>query len=354
MGKSCKSRRCKRKKRYGCNKKCCRGKVVRTTKCKGGCIPTNAQILQTRGCYGNTATLTGCGTSSLTHRHLDDFGRAFDHTHSYGNVPHTHDTLQNTTLGSTLHTHATSCGSTFQHSHVGGNVLHTHNTLGSSSYGTTLSSATLPVDPRFDHLTTGSYYGSTESHLHRDRNGNIYCHSHSGGDLPHSHDMCNQDTYLGRVSDCRALTSDPDSLDKDVIGGSDVGCCASSGSTTSTTSTPLTSTSTSSCLPTATPLSSVRPYTGNLVGGFRDTTLSGCTNCQLTSASYCDGSSLGHCNVVAPGNCNTLPPQSLNARAKTPDLRGINNAGLSCITGSLCGTKRPTVCKTKLKEVYCC
>jgi hypothetical protein len=35
-------------------------------------------------------------------------------------------------------------------------------------------------------------------------------------------------------------------------------------------------------------------------------------------------------------------------------LRGYQSLGTSCITPSLCSSKKPTVFRTKIKEVYCC
>lgn len=279
-----------------CKKRKCGGKcykrdyITRTTKCKGSCIPTTGQILQATQPFGGRFTQS-CDTV---------VGR--------GTVG---------CIGNSLADPA-ACG----------------------------------FDARFDHLTTGSYPGSTESHLHRDRAGNIYCHSHAGGDRSHAHDTCGQDHYLGRVSDCRALTRDPDSVDKDVLGNH-----LPSSFCNNNTQCPDGQLCVNGCCTSSARLSSSRPYNGNLVGGFRDLPSGAiCNNCRFTSASYCDGSSLGHCNLsnLSPANCNTLPPQSINTRQKTPDLRGINNDGLSCITGSLCGSKRPTVCRTKIKEVYCC
>ena len=245
------------------------------------------------------------------------------------------------------------------------------------------------MDPRFDPLTSGACHGSTESHLHIDRLGNITCHSHPGGDYSHSHDGDGNDRYLGRVSDCRALTTNPDCLDEDVLGGIRgvcgvdshcplgqrcVGGVCSSPSTTNLGAVDArdqlryTSLGSTRCGLGASRCGvgsvrcgisgGVRPYNGNRVGGFRDSVGcgAGCNGCALTSASFCNGNTLGHCNVACsvPACSNTLPPASLNTRSKVPDLRGFQNLGASCITGSLCATKRPTVCKTKIKEVYRC
>lgn len=309
----CKKRhqkRChKRKKKYPKKRKCYkRDRITRTTKCKGGCIPTTSQILSTTQPFGGSYTQT-CGSSNLV-----------------------------------------GCG-----------------TVGC---GVNLSCG---MDPRYDPLTSGAYPGSTESHLHLDRCGNIFCHSHAGGDLAHSHDSCGEDRYLGRVSSCSSLSTNPDCLDEDVLGGISCVCgvdkhcvsdncvggrCHNTPSTLNLNNFRLGDTTRcglgeASCGR----IGSIRDYTGNRVGGFRDlpSNLS-CNSCRFTSGSFCNGSTLGHCNLAgcAPGNANTLPPSSLNTRQKIPDLRGFNSDGLSCIQSSLCGTKRPTVCKTKIKEVYCC
>jgi len=288
-----------------------------------------------------------------------------------------------------------------------GNLVGCGTNIGASSCGN--SNGCASDISSFCHLTSGSYPGSTESHLHIDRCGNIFCHSHPGGDISHNHDSDRQDVYVGQVTDCRSLTRNPDSLNRDELGattacGSDVDCPGGSvcingmcelGQSCITDANckagmkcsdgicrksiidqsrsagacdpgfgagcakSLTSTNGSSDLFNCGRIGGVRPYTGNLVGGFRNPP--GCNNincssCRFTSASLCDGSTLSHCNLAcaAPGNCNTLPPQSLNARAKAPDLRGFQNDGISCVTGSLCGSKRPTVCKTKIKEVFYC
>lgn len=321
----CKKRhqkRChKRKKKYPKKRKCYkRDRITRTTKCKGGCIPTTSQILSTTQPFGGTYTQT-CGSSNLV-----------------------------------------GCG-----------------TVGC---GVNLSCG---MDPRYDPLTSGAYPGSTESHLHLDRCGNIYCHSHAGGDLGHSHDSCGEDRYLGRVSSCSALSTNPDCLDEDVLGGISCVCgvdkhCVSGNcvggrchTTPSTLNLNNSRVGTTRCGVAATTcgggascgcglgaascgrIGGVRDYTGNLVGGFRDLPSElTCNSCRFTSGSFCNGSTLGHCNLAgcAPGNANTLPPSSLNTRQKTVDLRGFKSDGLSCIQSSLCGTKRPTVCKTKIKEVY--
>ncbi len=326
--KCCKSKKYSNSSCY--DKRYKRDKIVRTTKCQGGCLPTNAQIAQATQPFGGVYTQTcdsvvGRGVSACNGCNLGNGIRGVN------------------------------CG----------------------------------MDPRFDPLTSGARYGSTETHLHVDRLGNLTLHSHPGGDFYHSHDSCGEDHYIGRVSDSRALTTNPDCLDEDVLGGIAGACgqdshCAPnqrcvSGVCTNTPSTAnldsigatkqlrymstLGSTrcglrsytnNLSSCgLP-----GGVRPYNGNRVGGFRDTVGCGvgCNSCQLTSASFCNGNTLGHCNVAcsvpAPGN--TLPPSALNLGAKTPDLRGYRNLGASCITASMCKTKRPTVCKTKIKEVYRC
>ena len=319
-------RKCGRKKRKKCYK---RNFVTRTTKCKGGCVPTTQDVLKascspgsviTQDRYGN---LVGCGTTRVG---------------------------------------APACG-------VG-------------------------APATYYHLTSGAYPGSNGCHLHLDRYNNIYGHCHPGGELSHHHDADCQDVYVGQIGDVRSLTRDPDSLNRDVLGattacGSDRDCPSGSecrgglcrspiidqtrtvlgagacdpgfgvGCARTLTSTNESSTALTSTLAGCGRIGGVRPHTGNLVGGFRDP--AGCNNInsssfRFTSASFGDGDTLSHCNLAyaAPGNYNTLPPQSLNTRAKTPDLRGFNNEGFSCIQGALCGSKRPTVCKTKIKEVYCC
>ncbi len=322
--KKCGSRKCKRKKRCKCKKRRYqRDHIVRTTKCKGGCVPTTSQIINgmkpfggqfTQGCDGRVVGqgTVGCGTvgCGLSNRLADPTQAGFDR--------------------------------------------------------------------RFDHLTTGAYPGSTESHLHIDRFGSVFGHSHSGGDQPHSHDVCGEDRYVGRVNDLRSLTQNPDSLDQDVLGGIPGVCgvdehCLTGQTCVGGRCAPSTANLVScdpgigaGCnprapVPTTTQtvndivrFGGVRPYTGNLVGGFRDTE-SG-DNLRFTSGSFVDGSTLavGNLAASAPSNPNTLPPSSLNTRQKTPNLQGFNNEGLSCITAAMCGTKRPTVCRTKIKEVYCC
>ena len=349
-GKSKYKKKChKSKKCYSsdnCGKRYKRDKIVRTTKCQGGCIPTNSQIVQATQPFGGIYTKT---CNSLT------------------------------TPGRTIH----NC--------VG-------NSLGgcdACKLGHGIRGITCGMDPRFDPLTSGACHGSDETHIHMDRLGNIQVHSHPAGDYPHSHDACGNDYYLGRVSDSRSLTRNPDCLDEDVLGGvrsacgadshcpvgqkcvggrcsstntlTRLGCplgcygggerCVCSGGNTRSTRLHNEHSDFNTILHNRGPFGGVRPYNGYFVGGFRDNLgASNCNNCSLTSASFCNGSTLGHCNVASsvPACKNTLPPDSLNYGAKSPDLRGFQNLGLSCINAALCPTKRPTVCKTKIKEVYRC
>lgn len=337
-------KKCHKRKKSSCYNNCGkrykRDKIVRTTKCQGGCMPTNSQIVQATQPFGGIYTKT---CNSLT------------------------------TPGRTVH------------NYVG-------NSLGgcdACKLGHGIRGITCGMDPRFDPLTSGACYGSDETHLHMDRLGNIQVHSHPGGDYSHSHDACGNDYYLGRVSDSRSLTRNPDCLDEDVLGGvrsacgtdshCPVGqrcvggrCCSSNGSHLeindslrelryrSTLGSTRFYGDSSNCNTTLSDrglFGGVRPYNGYCVGGFQDNLgASNCNSCSLTSASFCNGSTLGHCNVASsvPSYKNTLPPDSLNYGAKVPDLRGYQNLGLSCINGALCSTKRPTVCKTKIKEVYRC
>ncbi len=328
--KKCRSRKCKCKKRRRCTKKSYqRDYIVRTTKCKGGCVPTTSQILNSMQPFGGQFTqccdgrVVGCGTVG--------------------------------------------CG--------------------------------------VSNLTE-----STESHLHMDAFGRVYGHKHPGGHHAHSHDVEGKDRYVG-PADLRSLTRNPDSLDADVFGGipstqnlspqacnTDAEClsgqfciggkCALIGADPGIGSqAPVPAT-------TQTSFGGVQRNTGNLVGGFSDAPGNGCNTLNFTSGSFVDGSTLaiGNLAASAPSNPSTLHsatlntqsrtpnlqgfnrslglvdectlavgnpaatvhPSILNARQITPNLQGFNNEGISCITGALCGSKRPTVCRTKIKEVYCC
>jgi hypothetical protein len=194
----------------------------------------------------------------------------------------------------------------------------------------------------FSHLTTGAYKGSSESHLHIDRFGNVYCHSHPGGDISHSHDSEGNDQYIGSVSDCRTVSDHPDTLRRDVIGGTQP----------STTNLQTNADDPAYGNGMTTTIAGIRPGHGNMVGGAAQPRQSGCS---LTSVSLTSGDSLTTCNLgcAAPGNSSTPHPRMQNAGQKTPDLRGFQNLSTSCITGSLCASRRPTVCKTKVREVYC-
>jgi len=200
----------------------------------------------------------------------------------------------------------------------------------------------------FSHLTSGAVKGSSESHLHIDRFGNVYCHSHPGGDISHSHDSEGNEKYIGSVGDCRTISDNPDTLRRDVIGGTQV----STANLKTTSSDPAYGNGVMS--PTSALMSNggIRPGNGNMVGGASQPTQSGCS---LTSSSFGSFDSLTTCNLgfAAPGNVKTPHPRQSNAEQKTPDLRGFQNLSTSCITGSLCAGRRPTICKTKIREVYC-
>ena len=345
------NRKCSRKKRKKSYK---RNYVTRTTCCKGGCVPSTQDALASTtfpGCGGGTFTrdgrgnLMGCGTTTLS---------------------------------------APNCGVGVPTCGVG---VPTHG-VGVPTYG----------------VGAGSI--ESQAHLHVDRCGIVYVDNHCGGDRPHSHDPEGLDHYAGRVSDPRTLIRDPDALNADVLGSSSTKACGTSGDcaadefcgggtclkgaicqTDGTCSSTFScqggfckpmgdngvrnaprptnlgcSTTSRACDPgrtTSTFLSTARPCNGDLVAGSRDPAGCGsinCSSCRFTSASLCDGSTLSHCNLAcaAPGNANTRPPSSLNTRQQLHDLRGANNNGLSCIQGALCGSKRPTICKSKIKEVYCC
>ena len=286
----------------------------------------------------------------------------------------------------------------------GGSIPSIQDALTSTAFpgcGTTrVGGATYIRDPIHGH-------GACKPHLHVDSLGRVYLDNHLGGDQPHNHESCYQDHYVGRVLDPRSLTRDPDLLNVDVLGSSSTkGCgthrdcaadefceggqcikagdcrggapcangfscqggyckpndddgtrnatrpsnvgCHGQGATRSTLRSGCSTLSS-----TYNPIGRNRPYNGYLVGGFRDPAGS---SCRFTSASLCDGSTTSHCNLAyaAPGNGSTLPPEYLNAGQKTVDLRLFNNDGFSIITPSLSGSKRPTVCKSKIKEVYYC
>jgi hypothetical protein len=78
--------------------------------------------------------------------------------------------------------------------------------------------------------------------------------------------------------------------------------------------------------------------------------------CQTVSASFCNGTSLGQCNLTnaAFGSKKTPSPARFNLGQRAPDLRAFNNFGTSCITPSLCSSRKPTVFRSKIKEIYCC
>lgn len=355
--KKIKYRKCGRKRR---KKSCKRNYVTRTTCSKGGCIPSTQDAL-------TSTTFPGCGTTRVG---------------------------------------APACG-------------------GGATYVRDPTHGCGACDPSsFSFLSSGAYPGSSETHLHVDRCGHVYGHTHLGGDQPHYHDSGCQDYYVGRVSDLRSLTRDPDLLNVDVLGSSCTKGCGSHGdcaadefcgggqcikagycgggeprakgyscqggyclpngdsgvrNTTRPSNIGCSTLSRGSCDPgrglgcarstlssgCSTSLSACgniggrRPCNGYSVGGFRDPAgcnSVNCSSCRFTSASLCDGSTTSHCNLAcaAPGNGSTLPPEYFNTYQKTVDLRGSNNDGFSVITSSLSGSKRPTVCKSKIKEVYYC
>ena len=263
-----------------------------------------------------------------------------------------------------------------------------------------LTSTTFPGYGAYEpHRHSPHGYGAYEPHLHVDSRGRVFVDNHLGGDQPHNHNSGGQDYYVGRVLDPRSLR-DPDLLNVDVLGPSSTkGCgthadcrsgeycergqclqagdcregapcaigfsckggyclpkdddgtrnatrpsnlgCHGQGATRSTLSS------------TYKPIGRNRTHNGYLVGGFGDPAGS---SHRFTSASLVDGSTTSHHNLVyaAPGPGSTLPPEYLNTGQKTVDLRLFNNDGFSIITPPLSGSKRPTVCKSKIKEVYYC
>lgn len=281
--------------------------ITRTTKIEGGTNPSTADVLSTTKPFG------GCFTQSV------------------GNC------------GSTL-SFTPSAVSNGTPSQTNG----TNNTIGC---GNDPRREVPPTnqDARFDPLRSGGANGSNETHLHTDRLGNVYCHSHPGGDVPHSHDANGEDIYVGRVGDCRSLTQDPDRLNVDETGGVPGAI---------NTSNTQNGNGTQNCSGTQNGnIGGSRPYNGNLTFGPNQlSSNSGSNQCQTISASFCNGNSLGQCNLAnaAPATRGTPAPARLNLQQRAPDLRGFNNVGTSSITPSLSTSRKPTVYRSKIKEVYCC
>ncbi|XP_068226472.1 uncharacterized protein [Palaemon carinicauda] len=142
------------------------------------------------------------GMKNNTHSHANDT----PHSHSGGDLNHSHDDMDN-------HTHTHADGTT--HSHPGGHLPHDHDDMDNHTHthadGTTHSHPGGDLTHDHDNMdnhththadgTTHTHGGGDLPHDHDDMDNHTHTHadgtthSHSGGDLPHDHDNMDNHTH---------------------------------------------------------------------------------------------------------------------------------------------------------------